>query len=245
MYVKRPALFLGIGLILIPVTIVVTVLQWLLLQGLDAAGNLSGELGGVFAFLAVVVGTTLTLFGLGLVMATTAGALTEIDAGRSIGPVGAYRVMARRLRPLLGALALAVLVWVILTTTTFLIPVAVWLAVRWSLVAPVVALESLRPVAALRGSAQLVRGHWLKTGSLVGLSAALALAAGPLLGAILIFLTDTPLAVLNLVAGVVYAICMPFVALVASYVYFDARARTELEPVDRRSELPAEIQLSG
>ena len=37
---------------------------------------------------------------------------------------------------------------------------------------------------------------------------------------------------------------MPFVALVTSYVYFDARTRLELEPVDDPDELPAEIQLS-
>ena len=61
---------------------------------------------------------------------------------------------------------------------------------------------------------------------------------------LLIFVTDMPLALLNVVAGVVYALAMPFVALVTAYVYFDARARGELEPVDEPSELPAEIELS-
>jgi hypothetical protein len=37
---------------------------------------------------------------------------------------------------------------------------------------------------------------------------------------------------------------MPFVALVTAYVYFDARARLELEAVERPSELPAEVDLS-
>jgi hypothetical protein len=244
MYVKRPVLFLGIGLVLIPVTLAITVIQWLLLEGLDAVGSVTGDMAGAFAFLAVVIGTTLTLLGLGLVMATTACALAEIDAGRAIGPTRAYRLTARRIGPLFGALTLAVVAWVILTATAVLIPVAVWLAVRWSLVAPVVQLESCPPLAALRRSGRLVRRRWIKTGSLVGLSAAIALALGPLLGAILIFVSDMPLAFLNVVAGVVYAIAMPFVALVASYVYFDARARTELEPLDRPSELPAEIDVA-
>jgi hypothetical protein len=68
--------------------------------------------------------------------------------------------------------------------------------------------------------------------------------AGPLLGAVLIFVTDAPLALLNLVAGVVYALAMPFVALTTSYVYFDARARVELEPADEPDELPTEIELT-
>ena len=75
--------------------------------------------------------------------------------------------------------------------------------------------------------------------------AALALVLGPLIGALLILLTSAPLAVLNLVAGVVNAVTMPFVALTTAYVYFDARARVELEPADEPDELAAEFQLSG
>ena len=50
---------------------------------------------------------------------------------------------------------------------------------------------------------------------------------------------------MNVVAGVVYALAMPFVALVASYTYFDARARGELEIAEKVEELPAEIDLSA
>ena len=48
-----------------------------------------------------------------------------------------------RFRPLLGAIGLFVLVWVVLTTTAFLIPVAIWLAIRWCLLAPVVEVEKV------------------------------------------------------------------------------------------------------
>ena len=243
MYAKRPLLFLGLGVLLIPISFLITLLQWLLLRGIDVVGVVTGEAAGSWAFLAAVIGTALALLGLGLVQAATACALVEIDNGRDVGPLEAYRLALRRLRPLLGALAIFVVLWVVLTTTLFLVPVAIWLAVRWSLLAPVVELEDRRPFPSLRRSGALVRRRWIKVGSLVGVSAALALLAGPLLGAILIFLTDTPLALLNVVAGVVYALAMPFVALVTAYVYFDARARLELEPVERVSELPAEIVL--
>ncbi len=243
MYVKRPRLFLGLGVLLIPIAVVITFLQWLLLQVVDLVGAVTGEAAGSWAFLAAVIGTTFALLGLGLVQAATACALVEIDAGRPVGAMNAYRLAFRRLRPLLGAIAIFVAAWVVLTTTVFLIPIAIWLAIRWALVAPTVELEDRRPLGSLRRSAELVRGRWIRVGSLVGVSAAVALLAGPLLGAILIVLTDTPLAFLNIVAGVVYALAMPFVALVTAYVYFDARARLELEPVERVSELPAEIQL--
>ncbi len=177
-------------------------------------------------------------------MAAAACALVEIDADRPVSAWSAYRLALRRIRPLLGAIALFVVVWVVLTSTVFLIPVAIWLAIRWCLVAPVVELEDRRPFPSLRRSAELVRGRWIRVGSLVGVSAAVALIAGPLLGAILIFVTEAPLALLNVFAGVVYALAMPFVALVTSYVYFDSRARLELEPFERVSELPAEIELA-
>jgi hypothetical protein len=245
MYAGRPTLFVGLGLLLIPIVLVITAFQWLLVTGLGAAGSVTGDLAGFFAYLAVVVGTTLTLLGLGLVQAATACALVELDAGRPVGPVGAYRLAVRRLRPLLGAIAILVTAWIVLSTTVFLLPVALWLVVRWSLAAPVVELEQRSGPAALRRSGELVRGRWLRVGSLVGLSGLIALASGPLLGALLIFVSNSSLALLNVVAGVVYSIALPFVALVTAYVYFDARAREELEPRDVRSELPAEIELAG
>jgi hypothetical protein len=48
-----------------------------------------------------------------------------------------------------------------------------------------------------------------------------------------------------MVAGVVYSVTMPFVALTTAYLYFDARTRSELDPEPDPDELPAEIQLSG
>ena len=95
----------------------------------------------------------------------------------------------------------------------------------------------------LRRSSAIVRGHWFRVASLIGAGALLALVASPFLGALLIFATGAPLALLDIVAGVVYALAMPFVALTTAYVYFDARVRAELEPRPGPSELPAEIEL--
>jgi hypothetical protein len=245
MYVKQARVFLGLGVLLIPIAFAITLLQWLLLQAIDLAGVVTGEAAGTWAVVAGVIGLTLTLLGLGLVQAAAACALVEIDAGRTIDALGAYRLAWRHIRPLVGAIALSVAVWVALTTTVLLLPVAIWIAVRWALAAPVVVLEGRRPLPALRRSGEIVRHRWLRVASLVGVSVALALLLGPLLGAILIFVSDAPLAFLNIVAGVVYALAMPFVALVTAYVYFDGRARLELEPWEEPvSELPAEIQLA-
>jgi hypothetical protein len=246
MYLTRARLVLGIGLVLIPLGLVISLVQALLVGGLGwAEREVTGQAAGVLVFVAVTIGLTLTLLGLALVQAATARALVEIDSGREIGPVDAYRLAFRPARPLLGALLGAVAVWVVLNATVVLAPVAVWLAVRWALLAPVAELEERKAYATLQRSAELVRGHWVRVASLVGIGVVLAVAIGPLVGALLIIATDAPFALLNVVAGVVYALAMPFVALVTAYVYFDARVRHELEPEPEHDELPAEIQLSA
>jgi hypothetical protein len=245
MYVRRAPLFLGIGLLLVPLGLVVSAVQALLIGGFGLAGvDVTGEAAGVLVLFVVTVGLFLTLLGFAIVQAATTRALVEIDAGREIGPLDAYRRALRPPGPLLGALLAAVGVWVLLTSTAVLAPVATWLAVRWSLLAQVTELDGGSARSALRRSGRLVRGRWFRVASLVGLGTLLALVAGPFVGALLIFVTDLPFAVLNIVAGVVYALAMPFVALVTGYVYFDARTREELAPHLELSELPAEVELA-
>jgi hypothetical protein len=245
MYVQRASLFLGIGVLFIPLGIVISALEALLLGGFGLLGvDTTGEAAGAIVLLITVVGTTLALLGLTLVQAATARSLAEIDAGRRIRPLRAYRLALQKIRPLAGGLALAISVCLVLVATFVLIPVAVWLAVRWALLAQAVEIEDRRAIEGLRRSAELVRGRWMRVATLVGLSALLSLVAGPLIGALLIVVTSAPLALLNLVAGVIYALAMPYVTLVTAYVYFDARVRDELEPRDTVTELPAEVDLS-
>jgi hypothetical protein len=245
MYVQHPRLFVGIGLLLIPVSLAITALQALVFGVSSIAGvEIEGESAGVLVFALLAIGTALTLLGLGLVQAATARAMVEIDQGRPIGPVAAYRLALGVIRPLLGAVILAVLIVSVLLIPPFLWPVAIWLAVRWALIVPIVELEGQRALAALGRSRRLARGGWLKIGSLTIVAAAVALIAGPLLGTLLIVLTDLPLTALNLIAGVVYAVTLPFVALTTSYVYLDARVRDQrAAAVPPVGDLPAEIEL--
>jgi hypothetical protein len=245
MYVRRFPLFLGIGVLLIPVGFAAALLQAGVVAGAEALGvETTGESGGFLVVLVLALTALLALFALGLVQAATVCALVELDSGRRVRPVGAFRLALRRWRALVEGLAYIGFAWVVLSLSALLLPVALWLVVRWSLLAQVVEVEGLPGFAALRRSSRLVRRRWIRVASLAGMGAAIALVSGPLLGALLIVLTDAPLATLNVVAGVVYALALPLVALVTSYLYFDLRARDELEPADERDELPAEITIT-
>jgi len=245
MYVRRVPLFVGIGVLLLPISLLVALLQGIFVRASSVAGiQTEGEGGGLLVLLVLAIGTTLTLLGVGFVQAATARALVEIDEGRAIGPLRAYRPTCDSIVPLLGALMIGAVAVSLLVTSLFLVPVAIWLTVRWALIVPAVELEGLSAIGALRRSARLVRQEWLKVASLTVVAGALALVAGPLVGALLIIVTSAPFWVLNGVAGVVYALTMPFVALTTAYVYFDTRVRDELALEPGPDELPAEIELS-
>jgi hypothetical protein len=244
LYGSRPLLFLGIGLVALPISLVVTLVQALLFSATTFAGiSPHAEGGGFRVGLAVAIGTVLTLLGLALVQAATARALAEIDSGREVGVPSAYRLSLDSFRPLLGTLAIAVGVVSLLSLSFFLIPIAVWLAVRWALIVPVAELEDRdSPLDVLRRSGSLVRHQWLKVGTLVVAAAALAIVAGPLLGALLLFVPGAPIALVNVVAGLTYAVAMPFVGLTTTYVYYDTLIRERLAPATAaHARLPAEI----
>jgi hypothetical protein len=245
MYVARFPLFVGMGVLFVPIALLVTLLQALVLHATNVLGvQTGGESSGVLAFVVLAIGTALTLLALGVLQAATARALVEIDQGRSVGPLQAYRLARGSVGPLFGALLVATLAVSLLASSIFLLPIAVWLAGRWALIAPATELERVSALAALRRSGRLVRKRWLKVATLIVAGGALVLVIGPLIGVVLILATDAPFWLVNVIAGIVYAVTMPFVALTTGYVYFYARVRTELTDERETAVLPEEIGLS-
>ena len=203
MYAKHPLLFLGIGLVTIPISVLVTLLQSLLVNASTVVGVPAGGEGGGFRIAVVVgAGTVLTLLGLALVQAASARAMAEIDDGRAIGVLRAYRLSLDSLAPMIGALAIAVTAVTLLSLSIFLVPIALVVAVRWALLVPCAELEERRALGALRRSGSLVRHQWGKVLSLVVFAAAIVVAAGPVFGAILLLVTSLPYAWINIVAGI-------------------------------------------
>ena len=230
MYFGHFLLFIGIGSLLIPMAMLDALLQSVMLGASSFAGiDAQGEGEGVLVLLVVALGTALTLLGTAFVMAAAIRALGELDAGRAVNPVRAYRLALRSVRPMLGALVLAVIAVTVLAGTLVLIPLAIALVIRWALIVPVTEIEGGRSaLGALRRSGRLVGRRWPKVACLTVLSLALVLLIGPVLGTLLVVFTAVPLGFANVVAGVVYAVLMPSVAITTAYVYFDMRVRQEL-----------------
>jgi len=242
MYLSHPLLFLGIGLVAIPVSIVVAALHSGVIRvGTFAGFDTSGESGGYRVSIALLVGTILTFVGIAVIHAATIRAVTEIDAGREISVGRALRLAVDRPRPLFGAVAIAVVVVTMLSLSVFLVPIAIWLVLRWALLIPVAELEPRTAVGTLRRSNSLVGRQPIKIAWLTVVTVLIAIATGPILGIFLILGSDAPLEIINVIAGVTYAFLIPFTGLTAAYAYYDTRVREKLaDGVTTMKELPAE-----
>lgn len=244
LYGRRPLLFLGIGVLFLPLGVLIVLLQYLVFQvaGLDRLSEAVGDTNAFVTGAALAIGLFCTIFGLNVVQAAAAAAIAELDEGREITALEAYRHVLRRLRSLLLALCGATLAVTVLTLTGVGALVGAFLLVRWSFL-PQAAVLPETPDRPLRHSARTVRGHWWRTASVVFLVTVPALALGPLIGTLLLLLTSAPLEIVNLVAAVVYMVTLPFAAIVTTYLYYDLRVRGELERVHPTVDgiLPAEL----
>jgi hypothetical protein len=245
MYGSRWRLFIGIGFLTVPMSIVVAGVQWLMLTGGDLLGIPGGgEGGGARVVLAALLGFLLMGTTILLVLSASTNALSAIDRDSEVNVRRAYRLALAQWKALLGAFLVASALVGLLSLSVVLSPVALVVIVLAALFVPVIAFEETSAMASLRRSAALVRPQVLKTVVLLATSILLAGAVGPLLGTILILLTGAPFPVANIVAGVTYAVLMPYVALTIAYLYFDARVRIALsnKAVRVPAIIPAEIE---
>ena len=243
----HPRVFAGIGLLFLPLGIVITFVQWLVFRValLAPLVDEAGERNAMVDALAFGLGLAFTLLGFALVQAAAARALVEIDAGRPVTALSAYRGVLPRLRTLLPALVILVVVQVILDLTVVLLPVAVYILVRWSLIGAVAAIEGGSPVGLLRRSAALARGRWWRVAGISLGVTGVALLLGPAVGILVLLASGAAFDLVNLIAAMVYVLALPFAATASAYLYFDLRVRHELEPApDRREELPPELTVT-
>ena len=244
MYLGRLVLFVSIGLPIAVATVLPGVATVWVTSTAEAMSGSSSTREALVAVAGLLL-AALSPIMLSLGQAATMFATREIDEGREVGPLRAYGGALRRAVPLLLTQAAIAIVGLLMLLTVVLIPVMLVLVVSSLLITPVVLFERLSGWKAVRRSAHLVRRRWLKVVVLVALTNGLVLAIGPVLGTALILGTSLPFAVSNAVAGVVYALFIPLVALNAVYVYADVVVRDELEPrAEKAAELPAEATLA-
>jgi hypothetical protein len=244
LYGRNLRLFVGIGVLFVPVGVVVTAVQYLLFKHSTLAALVTsvGPSNAFVAGPAFALGAFFTVLTLSVVQAAVALAMVELDEGRDVRARTAYSLALRQLRPLVAPLVVAVVAAALLSVSVAGIVLAFWLVVRWSLLAQVVVLDEVTSPGPLRRSRRLVRGHWWRVASVTAFVTGIALLLGPLVGTLLLFVTSASFDFVNLVSALVYAVALPFVAITTTYLYFDLTVRRQLAERERASDdvLPAE-----
>jgi hypothetical protein len=225
-YLSKPGLFLGIGVIFIPLGAVGAVLQELLAATslIDAFQDLVKdtpfEAALVFGSGAIQFGTAYWL----VIMAVVA-ALRDMDAGATATIASSYRGAANRFPSLLGARLRALAILALLSVTIIGIPVAVYLGVRWTFLEQAVLIEGAGAREARGVSADVVKGRWWRTLG-VGYSVALiGIGLGPVIGMALVLLSSVALAYINVLSSLFYVALIPYVGIAMTLLYFDLQER--------------------
>lgn len=208
----------------------------------------------------VVLGVILAILGfigLGLLSAAiTIGCARLIEPAKGqehLDPMELYALSALRLWPL----ALLVLVWGLLATPfVILLPLGIYIAVRWAMSYTAVVIEGAGPLESLRRSWAMTRGGWWHT--------AIVVVAGTLITAILGFvlsgLTGAAVGIVGAATGIQalagalsiagkslsLVATEPFSAGIMVVLYYELRARSEgFDLAQRVAQFPASAEIDS
>jgi len=159
-----------------------------------------------------------------LITATCIYSLREVAAGNRPPPGRSIAAGFEAFAPIFGAVVLAALG---ITVGLLLIVPGVYLFVRWFFVPQEVVVEGVSGIEALKRSGQVVQGFWWRTLGIIVLGNVAVDGPAILLSSPFVAAADgSDRAVFTLVGSIVTdIITAPFIALLATLLYFDLRAR--------------------
>lgn len=235
--------FLGIGMLAVPVGIVFNAIM-LLLRNFGPfewiLNWLNNSSSGNLTLAAIAGGAQQAAMTL-IIVPAVIYAMKEIRQG--IKP-GVWRSLRQGLHYFPGMVVALVLYVVALGVAAFsivLIPVAIYIAVRWLFYPQSVVLDDKRKGwKALRQSWDVTKGNWIRTlGSTIGFLI-LALVPGPLVGVMILILGGSRVQFANVVSSFLYGLLLPLAYIGLTMVYHRLKQEPIVEPTMMTRELHPE-----
>jgi hypothetical protein len=228
-YRSRIALFIGIGLMAIPLGALAAIAQTLLfgVTGLSAVTDVAAEDPVIGALAAVLFGAFTTLIAAVLVYAACAEALDRIDEGGQPDALAAYRGTLPALLPLAWATLRMTIVAALLVVTVIGIPIAIVYLIRKAITLQAIVIEERAGTSGLKRSGDLVRGSEPRVFAVAALVNGTVALLGPIIGVAMMFVTPASLGLINLVAALVYVFVLPAAGIAIALLFYDLRIRTE------------------
>jgi hypothetical protein len=224
-YRSRVGLYLGIGSVQAVAALGLSILQQSVSGGAITSATAPPVTGwsATLGFLSTLTLTVLTLF------ATTATirSLLDRDQGTPTSVWSAYRRGSRRAPALIWTAILLSATSIVMVFTLILIPVALVLVVAAAPIAPVVVLDGLSGIKAVRRSARLVRTRKFTTLALMAFGTLLGSVVGGFVGVVLLAAFQVPFVLVNAIPGMVAGLLTPLYSLALTYFYEDTKLRLD------------------
>ncbi len=217
---RHLGVFAGIGALLVPLTLLLAGLTFVLNEVPALAARLPfDEDSPVFLAIADLLpvvqnGLLLLLVGPAVVRATD-----DVLAGRSPTTGSGFRAALAALPRTASGLALAAIVVFGLALTVIGLPIALYLGVRWAFATQAAVLADAGGARALRASFATTRGAWWRTALTLSLLAFAGAALAPLAGIVLMVLGGVPIDLANGAGAIVYALTQPLAIVGATLLY--------------------------
>jgi hypothetical protein len=209
-YRKHFPAFAAIGAVTVPITVIFSLLQYLITHhaGFAAATGLSED-GPFQAWLSVA---SLVQRGLLMLLVTPVVILTvgELSSGRGPDLRRAFSDAIRRVLDLVRTLFRGFVIVLLLTVSVLGIPWAINRSVKWMFGTQATMLDDRAGRTALADSAAVVHGRWWRAAVMGGTLGFLGATPGILVGLALMIGLRVPVDLANSVSSLVYAIAQPF-----------------------------------
>lgn len=238
-YTRWPILFLGLGVIFVPLGMILGGIHALVLEIpiVEDAVKLFDSNIFASALVGLALGALPTIAAYLLVIAATALALQDLERGEGATLLNEYRRVASHAIEIFRARLRVYGISLLLAFTIVGIPWAIRRLVDGTFIEHAVVLEDMGHQSAPRESARVVEGrHWWTLGA-TALLVVIGLLLGPLIAVFLLFFTDTTPSLANTISSVIYLALVPYVGIAMTLAYFEVRGhRAEMDAEDSEAE---------
>ncbi len=235
-YAGNPRLFLGIGLVSLPIGIVFNALQAFFIgrQPLRFVVEWLDNTGGARLTAVMAVGGIQQFAMLLIITPALVYAVQQVLQGNRMIAPEAYAGILDRARAIVTTFVIFIAVIGLLLLTAVGFPIAIWLAVKWHFFVQILVFDrTIRPVDALRESFRIVRrGTWVKTLLALVVFDIIAVLPGILVGFGLLTIGGTAVGFANGISSLLYAVLMPLSVIAVTLLYLNRREQADPDPVE-------------
>lgn len=227
-YRRTPWVFIRIGLLLAPITLLGSALRWALNSSSSFAARLPFDEDNpaiLMVFNAEKVIQWLLFFG--LVGPMVIWSTRELVNGRQPGFRSSFRAVKPRIIPVLVTHLLNIIGLTLLFVGIIGIPYGVNRLVRWHFGPHAATLDDVAGAAALKASSSATKKRWWQLGIALIVLIFLGAATGPIVGIILLVGPKVQVDIANGIGSIVYSITQPFAVIGTTLLYLAGRPRIE------------------